>query len=169
MRDISTFVNLINKPTLSFNDGTVIGKELGYLFNSFTSYSKLSSEIYSNLNKKGKKRYYLLFLAIAQKTIYTRLQNNHETWDDRFKASENFFWENKEFFSKAFEKNFDVPFEESLEKTLRDESFEYVRSFISRWVDIHPTVKQAFVGGTAPLLKELESAAQIEVPCFPFI
>lgn len=148
-------ISLLNKGDNSFETGVEVMKELKLLFNSFTSYCKLMSEIDSNLSKKGKNRLFGIICIISLSYAHERAQRGHDTMDLRHKASESFAYQNECFFERAFHNIYNfIPsrdkghewFSCSIDRREFKEC-AYLLGALSVWTNTHSTTKQSIYGG----------------------
>lgn len=167
--------------------GGILCRTIEDMFNCFSSYSSMAEELYLSLSKKGKKILLSVACMAAFELAWTWEEKGFSDWDKRKRASEDFAFKNRDYFYTCFHKaaGFEVGVRERAGRMLIDclnpRTFEgnvYLLGFLSRWVNMHPTLQQAFFGGMVQgvFIPHISKKNEILKPpldyteiCFPFI
>lgn len=168
---------LLNGAQMDEEDARKVAGCLSSSFNCFGGFEKIAVELYSGFTRTGKKRFDALFAVSMLELADRWRKNGRDYWDDRKKASMSFAYQNEDFFRSLYEKCIGHPMEEVVSDTTRPRSFvesyqfpreeAWVRGYLHKWVDIHPTLQQAFTKGV------VKSGTYADLPFetanFPFI
>ena len=168
---------LLNGAQMDEEDARKVADNLSISFNCFGSFEKMAVELYSGFTRTGKKRFDALFAVSMLELADRWRKNGRDYWDDRKKAAMSFAYQNEDFFRALYEKSIGHEMEEVAFESLRPRSFvesyrfpkeeTWVRSYLNKWVDIHPTLQQAFTKGV------VKSGTYADLPFenarFPFI
>jgi len=162
---MENLIKLLNRRELTEEDGILICKTIGRLFNFIGCYSERSSEIYQSLNEDGKRNF---MLAICMSAMELRDSFDPESTciDDRKIASQTFAANNMEWFKKTFQdqSGFALPlkrdsstfFTYANRKELKDRGCGWLLGYLLCWETEHPTIKQSFFGGVVRGILEPE-------------
>ncbi len=165
-------------------EGRELVKKIEKAYNTFGSYNNISRRIYKEYDKKSLR---ILFLTATLMLASERIQRGCATGDGRYLASEKFSYENKDVLIELFQKETGI----TLDMSLPEDNREYYYSFDRRirksyqrgipdnrkWilessaylVNMHPTIKQAFIGGFLKGIMIPEGYIGPTEQVFPFI
>jgi len=145
---------LLNSRKNETADGVQIARLMESAYNCYGSYGRMSKELWEELTPSGKKRLMTCISLAAMQMSHEWKCCGFDSWDDRKKASLSFSFNNSSYFEKLFEKNAGFP----LQVVDRGPCFwdcvcsaqtkdTFMEGFLSRWTNVHSTLKQAFFGG----------------------
>lgn len=161
----NTIINILNGKDTSREAGYKVASAMEMLFNCYSSYSKLAKELYQELKPVGKRRLMALLSISAFSLCHKWRISGLDDWDDRRKASESFAYKNEGIFEELFNENAGFSIEkreynteypptdvsciwttECIQKIKESDSL-YLLGYLSKWINCHPTLQQAFFGG----------------------
>jgi hypothetical protein len=137
--------------------GYELCKALGAEFNCAGDFSRMASELYESLGKKGKKLLDQCMCIVAMCMAYDYLAFSHgEYTDRRNEASRRYSFEHQNEFREKMEDliGFHPEYRDSkyFVKTLglrewKERGLLYLIGFANRWDETHPTIQQSVFGG----------------------
>lgn len=174
-------VQLLESKEPDYETGKLCAQKLFKEFNCFGTYGKMMKDLYGSLSDYGKEKLLLYISLAASEMAIARTERGSETWDDRFKASERFAFENNDLFKHLFLSMIDriVPGSDKINLDMvgtyewRNKGYGFLVGFLSYWKTGHSTLKQAIFGGFCrglleDMLPDL-GYPNIIIPGFPFI
>ena len=151
-------IMLLNKETLTEEEGKILNLKLGITFNCSGSKSKKSAEIYNTLTPEGK---YNFMKAVCMSAFELAHSYNPDAKyvDDRKKASQIFAAKNINWFNDVFKectgftpfirKSEDGRFlqRDIEQKEFKKNGYDWLLGYLRAWTTEHSTIKQYFFGG----------------------
>lgn len=175
--DLEEVCRILNGAQMNEGDGKKVAECTSRAFNCFGGHVNLASELYSGLSRAGKIRFDALFSISMLELADKWRKNGLDYWDDRKKASMRFAYMHEDFFKALYQKCIGHELEEVVPQTLRPLSFVesyqfpkedwWVRSYLHKWVDIHPTLQQSIIRGV--IKSGTYARLSYETINFPFI